>query len=328
MQKYDLIIFDNVGVPYTSTTLKSGGLGGSEFEVLLLAEGLAKSGYKVAVINAFKFPCTENGVDFWPADYLNNHTLNCKTLLIMRNSDVPVGRIEFDNIRFWFTDIPNEQQLTNLANWLTPGRPGVGICVSSWHKSLFPPMWNFSYIHNMIPDWVYDLSPKTKNPSKLMYCSAALKGLDQTIELWRELKKSYFLKKSELYVCHPGYDKVDSKKLETNKINFLGSLPFDKLVEELQTAQHLFYVNSFPETFCIVAALAEVLGVTPQVLTLQHPGALPEVVANSNFIVSDLTKFQKFVFDNAKTPPPLKKAKDYRVSTILPQWIKELKLQG
>jgi hypothetical protein len=326
MQKYDLIIFDNVGVPYTSTTLKSGGLGGSEFEIILLAEGIAKAGFRVAVVNSFKFPTTENGVDYWPADYLNNHTFQCKTLLVMRNSEVPTTRIEFDNLRFWLTDIPNDNQLSQLSTWLAPGRPGVGICVSSWHKSLFPPMWNFTHIYNMIPDWIYALEPKIKNPTKFMYCSAAVKGLDQTIELWREMKNSYFLKKAELYVCHPGYDKVDAKKLEAKKIQCLGSLPFDKLVEELRTAQHLFYVNSFPETFCIVAALAEVLGVTPQILTLQHPGALSEVVANNNFVTGDLATFQKFVFDNAKTPPSLKKAKDYRVSTIIPQWIKELKL--
>lgn len=327
MQKYDLIIFDNVGMPYTGTTYRFGGLGGSEFEIILLAEGLAAKGYKVAVFNGFRYPCTEYGVDYWPTDILNgDQTISCKTLLIMRNSPVPVGKIEFDNIRFWFTDLPNENQITQLSNWLAPGRHGVGICVSSWHKSLFPTTWNTTYIHNMIPDWVYDLAPKTKNPITQIYCSAALKGLDSTIDVWKELKKSYFLKKSELNVCHPGYDSIDVKKLEANKINFLGSLPFDKLVETLRTTQHMFYVNAFPETFCIVGALCEVLGVTPQILVLQHPGALNEVLANNHFVTNDFDKFQKFVFENAKTPPVLRKAKDYKVSTILPKWIKELKL--
>ena len=326
MQKYDLIIFDSVGMPYTGLTYRFGGLGGSEFETTLLAEGLAAQGYKVAVLTNFKYPSNEFKVDYWPVDYLNANKLSCKTLLIMRNSPVPVGAVEFDNIRFWFTDIPNEQQLTQLSNWLAPGRHGLGICVSSWHRSLFPPTWNFTYIHNMIPDWVYDVAPKTKNPNKYTYCSSALKGLDSTIELWKELRKSYFLKKADLTVCHPGYDRIDSQKLAENKITFLGSLPFDKLVEHLNTTQHMFYVNTFPETFCIVGVLAEILGVTPQVLILQHPGALNEVLANNQFIATDLDKFQKFVFDNAKTPPPLKKAKDYRVSTLLPKWIKELKL--
>lgn len=327
MQKYDLCIFDNVGMPYTSTTYRNGGLGGSEFETVLLAEGLAKAGYKVAVINGFKFPCTEYGVDYWPADYLNNNTFQCTTLLIMRTSIVPVGRIEFDNIRFWLTDIPNDNQLFQLSNWLSPGRPGKGICVSAWHRSLFPQNWNFTFVYNMIPDWVYELEPKIKNVNRYIYSSSALKGLDSTIELWREMKKSYFLKKSELYVCHPGYDKVDAKKLESNKINLLGCLSFPQLVEELRTTQSMFFVNSFPETFCIAAVLSEILGVMPQILVLQHPGALGETLANNNMVVvNDLEKFQKMVFDNAKNPQSLKKPKDYRVSSVLPRWIKELKL--
>jgi len=324
---YNLIIFDNVGQPYTGTTYRHGGLGGSEFETVLLAEGLAGLGYKVAVINGFKFPCTEYGVDYWPADYLNNNKLQCKTLLVMRTSQVPTGRIEFDNLRYWLTDIPNEQQLNQLSNWLAPGRPGKGVCVSAWHRSLFPSNWNFTFIYNMLPDWIYQVEPKIKNSNKYIYSSAALKGLDSTIELWREMKKSYFLKKAELNVCHPGYDKVDEAKLVANKINLLGCLSFPKLVEELQTTQSMFFINGFPETFCITAVLAETLGVLPQILVLQHPGALQETLANGDMVVvNDLEKFQKMVFDNAKNIPNLKKPKDYRVTSILPRWIKELKI--
>lgn len=326
MQKYDLIIYDGIGLPYTGTTYRTGGLGGSEFEIILLAEGLASKGYKIAVLNGFRFPATEFGVDYWPLDILNTNTIECKTLLLMRNSQFPMGKIDYDNVRFWLTDLPNENMITQLANWCAPGRPGLGICVSQWHRSLFPATWNFTSIYNMIPDWVYELEPKTKNSTKYIYASAAVKGLDSTIEVWKELKKSYFLKKAELNVCHPGYDKVDADKLAANKINLLGTLPFHKLVEEMRTTQHMMYANALPETFCIVGTLAEVLGVTPQVLVIQHPGALPEVLSNNQFVMNDFELFSKTVFENAKTPPVLKKAKDYRISSILPQWIKELKI--
>ncbi len=81
-----------------------------------------------------------------------------------------------------------------------------------------------------------------------------------------------------------------------------------------------------PETFGIVPVLAEQLGVIPHILTAAHPGALPEVLNNTKYVVNTLDGFQKNVFDTAKTVPTLKGTKDYRVSTILPQWIKELKL--
>lgn len=326
-EKFDVIIFDNVGMPYTGSTFRMGALGGSEFETVLLAEGLAASGYKVAILNSFRFATLENKVYYLPVDSLNNHVMKCKTLLVMRSSPVPQGRIEFDELLFWFTDLPNENHLSNISNFIAPGRPATGICVSEWHKSIQPQGWNFAAIPNMIPDWVYELKPMQKNKNKYIYASAAMKGLPQTIEVWREFRKNYFMKKAELFVASPGYDQPDLEQLKSNKIQFLGNLPFDVLVKELQSSQYMFYVNNnFPETFCIVAVLAEILGVVPQILTMGHPGALPEVLSNNQFVTNHLDKFQNFVFENAKTVPELKPAKDYRVSTILPKWIKALKL--
>ncbi len=323
---YDLVIYDAVGVPCTGTTYRYGGLGGSEFEAILLAEGLAKLGYSVAYVNQFKFPTFEYGVQYFPLDYIDSNVLKCKTILVMRSSPFPYAKLDYENVRFWLTDLPNEQQVTTLAAWLAPGRPGRGVCVSGWHRSLFPQDWNFTHIYNMIPDWVYDLPPKPKNPNKYVYISAALKGLDQTVDAWREFKKSYFLKKAELNVAHPGYDRIDHKKLQDNKINFLGSMPFHLLVQELETAKHMFFVNTFPETFSIAAVLAETMGVTPQILCTQHPGALPEVLTNTNMLTSNVPAYQQKVFENAKTPPVLMKAREYKQSVIVQQWIKELAL--
>ncbi len=323
---YDLVLFDPCGVPYTGTTFRHGGLGGSEFEAVLLAEGLAEKGFKVAVLNSFKFPTHENGVDYWPHDILHTKTVKCKTLLMLRSFEVPYTKIEYENVRVWLTDLPNENTIAQMSPWAMPGRPGGVVCVSNWQRSLLPATWNTTTIYNMLPDWVYDLPAKTKTPGKNIYASAAVKGLDQTIDFWKELKKNYFLKKSELFVCHPGYDAIDVEKLKANKINFLGSLNFAQLVEELRTSQHMFFVNTMPETFGISPVLAEVLGVTPQVMYLQHSGALTEVLSNHQRVTSNADVFQQQVFDNAKNPPELKPAKDYRVSSILPKWIKELKL--
>ena len=325
-QEYDLIILDQCGPPYDGLTPVFGGLGGSEWENILLAEGFAAQGYKVCIINSFRFPSRVNNVDYWSIDYLNQNPFKCKTLLVTRSANVPHEKIEFDNLRFWFTDLPNESMVANLGNWLCPGKPGLGICVSQFHCSTFPANWNFDFIYNMIPDWVYSYQGKLKNPNRYIYASAACKGLDATVDLWSQMKKNYFMKKAELGVCHPGYDKVDEKKLKDNKIVFLGSLPFTLLVEQMSQCQSLFYINTMPETFCISAVLAEVLCVTPQILVLQHPGALQEVLANPQMVFGDLELFQKNVFENAKMPPKLNPAKDYRVSSILPQWQKILKI--
>jgi hypothetical protein len=38
---YDIVFYDTVGKPYTGSTVEHSGMGGSEFETILLAEALA-----------------------------------------------------------------------------------------------------------------------------------------------------------------------------------------------------------------------------------------------------------------------------------------------
>lgn len=328
---YDVIIYDPLGLACTGTTYRHGGLGGSEFEYILLAEGLAENGFKVAVINNFNFHCFEYGVMYYPLHHLEMvKSISCKTLLVLRTSNVPTNKIDFDHLKIWLTDLPNEHSVAMISQWVSPGRGGQAICVSKWQRDLFPANWQFSYVHNMIPDWVYNQDPVAKNPQKYIYGSAALKGLEQTVSVWEELKKngksSYFFKKAELYVATPGYDAVKKEQLDKAKVHLLGSMPFHLLVQEMKTSSYWFFVNALPETFCIVGALAEACGVLPQVLTLEDPGALPEVLSNNKFVTSDKDVFIENLIKTAKERPPPLPPKDYRVSTILPKWIKELEL--
>lgn len=326
-RKYHVVVFDGVGTPYTGNSYRNEGLGGSEFETILLVEALAEKGYDVAVINRrTEVMCKENGVEYHPFASLEFNRFQCKTALIIRNSPIP-STITFDSIRFWFTDIPNQEQISQLNDWIGHGAIGKGVCVSNWHRSLFPSDYKMDAIYNMIPDWVYDMEPKAKDNNKHIYSSSALKGLDPTVALWREFKEEGFFDKAQLNVCHPGYDNVDPERLKANNINLLGSLSFPDLVEELRTTGNMFYVNAFAETFCIAAVLAEVLGVTPHILTVGEVGALKEVMSNPDFVsINNVGEFRKRIQDGIAKPHVLNKTKDYRVSTILPQWIQQLNL--
>ena len=47
----DVILFDSIGSPYDGNTMHQSGMGGSEFQAILLLEELAKEGYKVICLN-------------------------------------------------------------------------------------------------------------------------------------------------------------------------------------------------------------------------------------------------------------------------------------
>ena len=50
----DIILFDTVGSPYTGETAITNGMGGSEFQAILLLEEFAKLGKKVVCLNNTK----------------------------------------------------------------------------------------------------------------------------------------------------------------------------------------------------------------------------------------------------------------------------------
>lgn len=320
---FDVILLDMVGVPYSGLTPRYTGLGGSEFETLLLAESLAKKNLKVLILNKTGAISIEYGVTYYPITILDFRNFKCKNLIALRNSPIPYEKIDFDNVFIWTTDLPNNESFIHFANWCGKGRPGTLVCVSDWQKSMYPPEWNVKTIYNMLPDWVYDYKAE-KNKNNYIYASAAMKGLPQTIEMWKEHKKNYFLKKANLSVCSPGYDSVDMDVMNKNKISFLGNLPFHDVVETIGKSGFMYYVNTHPETFCIVAALAEAVNTPVMGLCLANPGALPEVLTGP-FLTNNQEEFTKNIMETAKNYPAQVNKKDYRISKILPQWLSLLK---
>jgi hypothetical protein len=58
----DVILFDNIGMVYNGNTLYTEGMGGSEFQAILLLEELAKMGKSVICLNNTKEPLKINNV--------------------------------------------------------------------------------------------------------------------------------------------------------------------------------------------------------------------------------------------------------------------------
>ncbi len=317
--KYDLIILDAVGVPFTGYTPDFGGLGGSEWEQVLLLEALAAKGLRIASINRLPSWSKVRGVDYWPLGTLEYEKFECKSLVLERQSPRPLeGIVKADNVFRWITD----------ANAELPADNADIVCVSAWQRALLPASISSAHvIHNMLPDWVYDLSPNRNTQAQsFIYASAAVKGLAQTLQYFQSMRKTKEYRKATLKVLNPGYDLP--RGIDIEGVTFLGALPFKRVVEEMQTCRSMLMTSTFPETFGIVQVLAEVLGLNVFVHQSAGKDALSEV-CNSSGITHDPHKFNTAISLFATNPQEWKpvKSKDFRVSTILPRWLDVLGLE-
>lgn len=319
-EKFDVIHYDSVGTPFMGTSPRHHGLGGSEFEAVLLLENLAKHNLDVISFNNTPVAAFQHGVHYFPLETLQYQKFKCKTLIVERSSLIPNNLIEFEKLIIWATDIPGDAY-KHLDQWLAPQHNTTLIAVSKWHASLFPENWKKGYIYNMIPDWVYDFKA-SKDNNLFIYASAAQKGLLPTVECFKELKKNYFFKKSELLSLSPGYDDPQAEFLKKNKVQFVGSVPFNEVVKHIARCGSLLYVNTFPETFGISPVLAEVLGCNTFVFCPNGFGALKETM-NSPLVEGQQQAFFNRIMEFGKNPKSMPKVspKDYKVSTIMPQWL-------
>ena len=316
MRTYDVIFYDTIGMAYTGSTPEQGGLGGSELQVILLAEALAEHGRSVLVLNRTEENCCVNGVEY-RHNRAGNSELSCDVLLVQRYSNLPPIRAR--RIIVAASDIPGNHY-DHFASLFANSPDAALVAVSDWQKALFPKHWPVTVIPCILPAFVYDVK-RPVNPRKFVYASAALKGLDATLAAWKELRDSGV--EAELCVCTPGYDTVDADLLASNGVRFLGSLPFRRVVEEIATSAGLFYVNTWSETFCIVAALAEALRRRVHILCASDPAALPQTVA-SPLVTTDRAEFLanfRAALRDPDNPRWHGAAHDYRPDHLVPRWL-------
>jgi len=316
MAHWDLIVYDDVGSPIRPSALQSKGMGGSEFVLLQVAEALAAAGKRVLVVGHGQ---TESGRAKY-ADVrqpFSGHT--CDTLLISRYSGHP--EIQRSKTLILCSDLYGEHY-SRLEPLVAEG--AQVLAVSQWQAGRFPARWGVKVVPNPVPDWVYGVR-KERDSDRFVYASAALKGLNLTLECWERLRMDSRVRPgSELRICHPGYDSPDGAKVKaTPGVRALGSLPFEQVVWELASSAGLFYANVFPETFCIVAALAEAVGTRVHVWQ-SHPagGAVQETVSSP--VASTFEEFKDGFLGAYGTLRPPPEPKDFRMSTVLKRWLEIL----
>ena len=133
----DVILFDSIGSPYDGNTMHQSGMGGSEFQAILLLEELAKEGYKVICLNNCNTESFINGVLYAPNTYTNKYKFKCNNLIIHRYSDIP--KIASKKAFMWATDLNGVHNLKFYK--LFEEKKLTLITLSQFQNDLFPKFW-------------------------------------------------------------------------------------------------------------------------------------------------------------------------------------------
>jgi hypothetical protein len=310
----DIILFDNIGIPYNGDTLNKQGMGGSEFQAILLLEELAKLNKKVICLNNSNKECEIKNVLYLPHNYRYKFNFKCNHLIIHRNSSIP-NNILHKKCYQWITD--NNSYLNLEFFDILENNKCKLITLSKFSEDQFPNNWNKHIINFMIPDWVYNYEIP-ENKEHYIYASSLMKGYQSTLNHWAYLKnKTDILNGKNLNVCLPGYDNPSHDISDkTLNVNYLGSLAFEKVVELMAKSEGLFYINTMPETFCITAVLAEILKTTPHIFCLNGYGALQEVL-NTKSVVRNFKDFIINITEQKKCESP----NNYKSKIIIDKWL-------
>jgi hypothetical protein len=328
---YDVIFFDTIGNAFTRESLKTRPSGAAEIAIVKYAHWIADQGYRVLVLNAIDRAEEDSGVRYDSAAIVGG-TVNfpsecpkflCRALIISRYSFVP--NIKADRTIVWSVDA--DSHCHDHQKHLFEQKLATLVCISPWHATLFPRSWPIQVIPSALPDAIYEKSEIVRDPHLFVYCSAALKGLVATLGYWKMLKHKYpELAKARLVVTTPGYDRPDVAMIEDAGAEYLGDLPPDGVEQLLRTAAGLFFVNTFPETFCLAAVLAETVGCRCHILVGKNQGAIPWTV-RSPYVTQDPVGFEKDFVAAYCSPASTIKSNNFRMSKIMPEWLNVLWLK-
>jgi glycosyltransferase involved in cell wall biosynthesis len=331
---YDLVIWDTVGGAYTSESMARAS-GGSEKEIVQLAEGLAAKGLRVLCLNATSTNWTTHhfegdveGRVRWDNFEMAKMGVRCKTLIIQRYSTIPdVSRVVPDRMVVRATDV--------YGNYYDHLSALTHLCVSNWQAEAFrDAAFPCVVVPAMLDDDYYELARTPKVRGRFIYASAWMKGLDETIKKWQLLRLEFAeeMRDCELHITSPGYGKERYVFARENfkydkSIKFLDDLPPRELAKYMATCEGLFYVNTWNETFCAVAAIAGAVGCKVHVLAKNGLAGMQEAVRGA--FSEDEGHFDDcFIRALGKDiGAPLLPQPDFRVSTVLPQWLAALKLE-
>lgn len=326
--QYDVVISQNFGRPIDGYRARTMPNGGSELHTVLVAEAIQRAGYRVAVIQPGPSYVRWNNVDYYSAqDVLMRgiFQLDCEVLVSQRFGALPQN-VAFKRLAVEMHDLPDDR-LNDIMGMMTiPGTKTI--LHSQFNADLYKDFPGKVVIPAMIEESLYELPPLDRDSNRrdrvFVYGSAALKGLEPTLQLWKAMRNEYAMRKAKLIVTSPGYDSPDFDALRnTPGVEYRQQKTLGDMQRLLQQSDGIFMVNTLVETYGCVQTQCEVAGRFAWVFCPHGVGALKETLANPHTVHTDINAFVKAVTGKWEKPKP---AKNVRQSVVVPLWLDALGL--
>lgn len=325
----DVLIYDVVGGAYTSKDADSGTpLGGSELEVTQVAHALSAH-YNVVVANQIKEPVTVGEVRYVPFSQCVG--MRVKTLYVQRHSPCPTPAVEADRICIRSTDLNDPAYRTHDAI-LSSGEAEL-LCVSQFQASLFP----HAKRRCIVPSPLAPMPKVAKVPGRFVYVTAPAKGLEPTLGVWAKLKAEHAseLASAKLLVTAPRYKFGKAPELTEEMraagVEYVKTDSLEDYRKLIASAQGVFYVAAFQETYCIVASLCERSHTRFHFWPMVGAGGTAEALTNTRLTASSQEQFEADFMTAWREPDRAEwyatgKLADLSVAAVLPVWERALRL--
>ncbi len=316
----DILFIDaSCSRPYTHETLEQDAIGGSEGSTIRLAEGFASKGLKVVVVQHFEVPYHEspNGVVYCGVYWAN--VVKPKNVIYVRAKGI---WDRYNAKRFLWLHDASKQDHNNMGTWVEGlvEHNVQSIAVSDWHVgnvSQFAPGIPIKRIYSPMDETCFQ-EPTSYDKDQLVWLASPHKGLKEGLELFKELRLKE--PRFKLAVFNPGYYQEDSG-IHQNVV-FLPKQPRKVLRSVVAHSLAFFYPTQFEETFGLVAAESNALGVpvaTYGVAALAESSVGP-FATDPNNLLNQVIEWRE------KGRPVIRGQDRFRFENIYPEWLKVLKL--
>jgi len=314
--------------PYTGTTLRTEGMGGTEATVVRISEALVSNA--ISAVNVQQRGRTEAevvyGVTYTPVDKPTG------SVVVLRDPRLAIEVAKYNKkgrTYLWMHDLAD-----NSFAELAPELRNLGILVisvSDFHKhqildivkrntSFAGPLY-LKTVYNPVDD-SYSVDETQYDKNKLVFTASPHKGLEGTLKLF-QLVKQNFNPDFTLHIFNPGY--YPDINTDIPGVVVHGSKPHHEVIKHVRESLAVFYINTvFPETFGLILAEANAVG-TPFITHLM--GAANEVSSHPNQVMD--VRDAKAVINRLMTwhqgyRPIVALKKEFRMSNVIQSWKKLL----
>lgn len=302
--------------PYDWETLENDSIGGSEGTTIRLAEGFASKGHSVLISQHFDFPLhsSPNGVQYGGPYWAK--TVKPKNVIFIRCK----GFWEKypDSKKFLWLHDASEENHNNLSSWV----PGMlqnqveSVAVSDWHVgniSKYAPGIPIRRIYSPMDETCFQpLVDYDKN--QLVWLASPHKGLKSALSTFNRLREK--CPDFKLAVFNPGYYEEDVDSYQN--VVILSKQKRKVLRNVISKSLAMFYPTEFEETFGMIAAECNALGVP----VATYPIAALQESSLGPFADCEATLIKQILEWRDKGRPTLKGQERFRFENIYPEWKK------